>query len=200
LGYRAQVSSKVSGSLSAFYNNYSDLRSVSPTPTNTFYPFPEPDVFENNLEGDSYGIELSANYQLLENWRLHAGYNLLKEDIHIKSGQVDLDGANNETADPQQQFSLRSSVDLASNIDFDTALRWVDQLHLVQSPTDGPLLGTVPAYFELNAHIGWRVNKHVELSLTGQNLLHNRHVEYGFPNASQEAIVRSVYAKVIYRW
>jgi iron complex outermembrane receptor protein len=200
LGYRAQVASKLSASISTFYNNYSDLRSISPTPTNAFYPFPLPDVFANNLEGDTYGFELAANYQLFENWRLHAGYDLLKEDIHAKSGQVDVDGANNETADPQQQFSFRSSWDLSRNVDLDAALRWVDELHLVQSPTDGPTLGTVPAYVELNAHIGWRVNKHFELSLVGQNLLHNRHVEYGFPNASQEAIVRSVYAKVAYHW
>jgi len=200
LGYRAQFDSKVSGSISTFYNNYSDIRSISPTATSTYYPYPLPDVFANNLEGDTYGFELSANYQLFNNWRLHAGYDLLKEDIHVKSGEVDLDGGNNETADPQQQFSIGSSLDLARNLDLDTSLRWVDQFHMVQSPTDGPTLGTVPAYFELNAHLGWRVTKHVELSLTGQNLLHDRHVEYGFPNASQEAIVRSVYAKAVYRW
>jgi iron complex outermembrane receptor protein len=200
LGYRAQISSKVSLSVSTFYNDYSSLRSISATPTSYTYPLALPDVFENNLEGDTYGMELSGNYQVLEGWRLHAGYDLLKEDIHPKPGTIDLDNGGYETADPQQQFSVRSSMNLTRSLDFDAGLRWVDQLHMVQSPTDGPTIGTVPSYFELDARMGWRVTKHLELSLVGQNLLHDRHVEYGFPNASQEAIVRSVYAKASYRW
>jgi iron complex outermembrane recepter protein len=200
LGYRAQIGPKVSGSISTFYNDYSDLRSISSTPTTSYYPLPLPDVFGNNLEGQTYGAEMSGNYQVLEGWRLHAAYDLLKEDIHAISGQVDFAGGHYETADPQQQFSLRSSVDLTRDIDLDATLRWVDELHMVESPTDGPALGTVPSYVELDARVGWRVTQHLELSLVGQNLLHDRHVEYGFPSASQEAIARSVYAKVSYRW
>jgi iron complex outermembrane recepter protein len=200
LGYRAQLGSRVSGSVSTFYNDYSNLRSISSTPTSKYYPLALPDVFENNLEGDTYGFELSGNYQVFDNWRLHAGYDLLKEDIHVKPGQVDFDDGHYETADPQQQFSIRSSMNLTRDIDFDLTLRWVDELHLVQSPTDGPALGTVPSYAELNARIGWRVSKHVEVALVGQNLLHDHHIEYGFPSATQEEIVRSVYGKVTYRW
>jgi iron complex outermembrane receptor protein len=200
LGYRAEIGSKVSTSISTYYNLYNNLRSVSPTPTSADYPFPEPDIFENNLEGDTYGMEVSGNYQVLPNWRLHAGYDLIKEDIHVKPGQVDIDDARDETSDPEQQFQIRSSINLTRDVDFDTALRWVDELHLTESPTDGPAVGTVPSYFELNARLGWRVNKHVELSLVGENLLHNHHVEYGFPDSSQEEIVRSVYAKAVFTW
>lgn len=200
LGYRAQLGPKVSLSVSTYYNDYSNLRSVSPTPTNAHYPFPLPDVFANHLEGDTYGMELSGNYQVLENWRLHAGYNLLQEHIRVQPGQVDVDAGRDETADPQQQVSLRSSVDLTRDVDLDADLRWVDELHMVESPTDGPALGTVPSYVELNARIAWRVNKHLEFALVGQNLLHDHHVEYGFPDSTQEEIVRSVYAKVVFRW
>jgi iron complex outermembrane receptor protein len=200
LGYRAQIASKLSVSASAFYNDYNDLRSVSPTPTNQFYPVALPDIFENNLEGDTYGVELTATYQVLERWRLHAGYDLLKEDIHVKPGQVDVDDAHDETADPQQQFSFRSSTDLTRGVTLDAALRWVDELHLDESPTDGPTLGTVPSYFELDARIGWRVNKHLQLAIVGENLLHGHHVEYGYPDTSQEEIVRTVFAKAVYRW
>jgi iron complex outermembrane receptor protein len=200
LGYRAELGSKASASISAFYNDYNDLRSVSATPTTATYIYPYPDVFQNNLQGNTYGFEASANYQLLDGWRLHGGYDLLKEDIHAKSGSVDVDGALNETADPQQQFSLRSSMDLLRNVEFDTMFRWTDKLTIDNGPTSGPVAGTVPSYCELDARIGWRVNKHVELSLVGQNLLHDHHVEYGFPSSSQEEITRSVFAKVTYRW
>jgi iron complex outermembrane receptor protein len=200
LGYRAEITQKASASVSTFYNDYNDLRSIGSTPTNSYYPLALPDVFGNNLEGQTYGLELSGNYQVFENWRLHAGYNLLKEDIHAKPGFVDVAGGNYETADPQQQWSLRSSVNITRDVDMDATLRWVDELHMVQSPTDGPALGTVPSYIELDARVGWRATKHLELAVVGQNLLHDHHVEYGFPNASQEEIARSVYLKASYRW
>jgi iron complex outermembrane receptor protein len=200
LGYRAEFGTKASASISTYYNDYSDLRSVSPTPTTATYIYPYPDFFQNNLEGDTYGFEASANYQILDGWRLHGGYDLLKEDIHVKPGSVDVDGALNETADPQQQFSLRSSMDLLRNVELDTMFRWVDKLTIDNGPTGGPIAGTVPSYCEMDARIGWRVTKHLDLSLVGQNLLHNHHVEYGFPNSTQEAIERTVYAKVSYHW
>jgi len=48
-------------------------------------------------------------YEALEWWRLTLGYNLLKESLHVAHGQADLNNALNETADPQQQASLRST-------------------------------------------------------------------------------------------
>ena len=54
---------------------------------------------------------------------------LLKEHLHVKPGQVDINNALNETADPQQQFSLRSSMDLPQHVELDAGLRWVDTLH-----------------------------------------------------------------------
>ena len=123
-----------------------------------------------------------------------------KEDIHVRPGAVDVDGALNETADPQQQFALRSSIDLLRNLELDTIFRWADKLTMDSSPTGGPIPGTVPSYGEMDARLGWRVNKNLELSLVGQNLLHSQHVEYGFPSSTQEEIARSVYAKVSYRW
>jgi iron complex outermembrane receptor protein len=191
LGYRAQFAKKVSGSASFFYNDYSDVRSVSLTPV-TLIPF----YFANNLEGETYGVELTADYQILDWWRLHGGYDFLDEYIHVKPGQFDLNQGRNETADPQHQFSIRSSMDLPENVEFDTGLRWVDTLH----NNNGPVVGTVPAYFELDARLAWHPTKQLELAVVGQNLLHNHHTEYGFPDSTREDIVRSVYGKISYRW
>ena len=191
LGYRAQLISKVAASISAFYNEYDDVRSSTPTPVFGF-----PLVFENNLEGETYGFELSATYQPLDWWELRAGYNLLKEDIRVKSGEVDFSNGLNETADPQQQFSVRSSMDLQQNVEWDARLRWVDTLH----NNNGPTPGTVPSYFELDVRLAWRPTKRIELSVVGQNLLHDHHPEYGFPSPTREEIQRSVYGKVSFRW
>jgi iron complex outermembrane receptor protein len=200
VGYRAELMEKVSLSISAFYNAYDDLRSTSSTPTTATYVFPYPVVFENNLEGNTHGLELTANYQMLAWWRLHAGYDLLNEHIYVKPGQVDETGALNETADPRNQVFLRSSMDLPKDFQLDAELRWIDTLTINSGPTGGAVAGTVPSYFELNCRAAWHPTKALELSLVGENLLHNHHPEYGFPSPTREEIERSIFGKVAWRY
>ena len=195
LGYRAQLTSKVSTSVSLFYNDYDDIRSYTPGPAG-FPSFGFPLITHNNLVGETYGLELSATYQLLDWWRLHAGYDLLKENIRVKPGQVDFSAGLNETADPENQFSLRSSMDLPHNVELDAAWRWVDTLH----NNNGPTPGTVPGYFEMDVRLAWHPVKNLELSVVGQNLLHNHHPEYGFPDSTREEIARSVYGKLAWQF
>lgn len=187
LGYRAQLGQKVSASLSAFYNDYNNLRSLSATPT-TVVPL----FWGNNLEGNTWGFELSADYQILDWWRLHGGYDFLKEDIHVKPGETDFDNALGETADPENQVFLRSSMDLPWRTELDTSFRWIDTVH----NNNGGIPGTVPAYAEMDVRLGWHATKNLEISVVGQNLLHDQHPEAGFPNSSQEQIIRSIFGKV----
>jgi iron complex outermembrane receptor protein len=190
LGYRAQMGAKVAGSLSAFYNVYQDLRSINLTPPGTL-PF----IFQNNLRGDTYGFELSVNYQALPWWRLHAGYDWLEENIEIAPGG-DLANGLNETADPKHQVFLRSSMDLPWRLEFDAAARWIDTVHNSNFSTPG----TVPSYAELDLRLAWHATRNLELSIVGQNLLHDQHPESGFPGPAQEEITRSVYGKIAFRW
>jgi iron complex outermembrane receptor protein len=193
LGYRAVITPRVSGSISGFYNQYSDVRSVNITPGGLFsLPF----YFANNLEGETHGVELSANYQMLDGWRLRFGYDLLKEYLHVKPGQSDINHGLNETADPQQQFSLRSSMDLPHDVQFDAGLRWVDTLRI----NNNGVPAGVPSYFELEARLGWQITKRVEVSVTGQNLLHSQHPEYGLAGPTQTEIQRAVFGKIAIRW
>ena len=74
-------------------------------------------------------------------------------------GATDATDATNETADPQQQVSLRSSMDLPRNITLDAALRWVDKLHINNGPTGGPVVGIVPSYFELDSRLAWHAER-----------------------------------------
>jgi len=195
LGYRAQLGPKVSGSISTFYNVYDNVRSTSVSPPPARFGLPL--FYENNLEGQTYGIELSVNYQALDWWRLHGGYNFLKEDIHVKSGHRDFNNALNETADPEHQFSIRSSMDLPKKIELDAGLRWVDSFRFNKNRVPA----TVPNYFELDLRLGWHPHKDLELSIVGQNLLHDHHLEYVISGSNpREEIVRSVYGKVTWRY
>ena len=190
LGYRAQLARQVSGSLSAFYNDYDHLRSLNYSPGMT-----PPLIFENHLRAHTYGFEASADYQVLEWWRLHGGYDLLKEDFVIGPGG-DLDNGLNEAADPQQQVFLRSSMDLPFHTQLNASARWIDTVH----NNNGPTPGTIPSYAELDLRLAWQVTKRLEVSIVGQNLLHEYHAEAGFPGPTQEEIQRNVYGKVTFRW
>jgi iron complex outermembrane recepter protein len=193
LGYRAQFSSRVSGSASTYFNEYDNIRSVTAGPP----PFYLPEYFQNNLKAETCGLELNGDWQVVEGWRLHGGYTLLNERVHVKPGQTDATQALNETSDPRNQFSVRSAFDLPQNVELDGGLRWVDSLRINNNGTPA----TVPSYFELDARLGWRPLHWLEIALVGQNLLHDRHYEYGVPGApATEEISRSVYGKVSVRW
>jgi len=195
LGYRATFGSQWSGSLSTFLNDYDHLRSTAATATTAVYPFPYPVYFQNNLEGVTDGLELASSYQATDWWQVHVGYDLLLEHLHVKPGQMDTTGSLGETADPKGQAFLRSSMDLPHGITLDSALRWVDALHIDNSPTGGPVVGVVPAYWQLDSRLAWRATRNLTISLAGQDLLREYHVEYGFPLPAREQIARSVFAR-----
>jgi len=58
----------------------------------------------------------------------------------------------------------------------------------------------VPSYVELNARLAWRVNRTLELSVSGENLLHAHHAEYNPDSAGREEIPRLVYAKAAFSY
>jgi iron complex outermembrane receptor protein len=191
LGFRTNLNKRVLGSLAGFYNRYDDIRSARPTP-GTLIPL----TFANDIEAETYGVELSATFQAAERWRLTAGYNLLKEDVRVKAGRTDFNNALNETSDPEHQVSLRSSMDLAKGFEWDAHLRWVDTLRT----HDGPRESTVPSYLDLDLRIGWRAGRNLELSVVGRGLLHDRHPEYGPVSPTRVELRRSVHAKVAWRF
>lgn len=186
-GYRGQIAPRASVTLSTYYNKYDDLRSLGFTP-GTIIPL----VFENNLEGHTYGAELSATWDVRDNWQVRAGYDLLREALRVKPGQVDLNHGLNETADPRGQFSLHSLLSLPRGWELDATYRWVDSFVM----NNGGIPSRMPAYDEMDARLGWRVSAEWEISVDGTNLLHPSHVEYGAVPALRTAIARTVLATV----
>lgn len=196
LGYRAQLGSRATLSLSTFYNEYDKLRSTSLGAPDPLFGLPFPFYFENNLEGETHGFELTARYQVLDGWRLQAGFNLLRENLRVKPGETDFNNALNETADPEQQFALRSSVNLPNNIELDTDLRWVGERII----NDAGVATTVPEFWAMDLRLGWRPTKHLQLSLVGRDLLDRRHPEYAVPDPTRVEIERSFYGKVAWNF
>jgi iron complex outermembrane recepter protein len=117
------------------------------------------------------------------------GYTELRIHIRPKPGSTDTTRGSNESHDPKHQFSLRSSLDLPGQFEFDAMFRYVT--HIANQ--------SVPTYEELDVRLAWRPTPNLEFSLVGQNLLHQRHVEFGAPATRQE-IERGMYGKVVWHF
>jgi iron complex outermembrane receptor protein len=194
-GLRGQVAGRLSASVAGYYNRYGRLRSTSPSPPPAVAGLPL--FFENNLEGETRGVEMSLDYQPREWWRLHAGGALFGQDIRVEAGKVDFNQALNETADPGRRFSLRSSMNLVRSLELDLGFRHVGSFRY----NNGGVPAEVPGYHDLDAHLLWHASGKLDVSIAGQNLLRDQHLEYviSSPNPRVE-IRRGLYGKLVLRW
>lgn len=168
IGYRGQPTPRTSLSVSAFYNLYDDLRTTGSTAG--WLPL----VLDNDLEGETYGVEAWGSYDVNDWWRLRAGFNWLHKDLRLKPGSDDFSNMQTAGQDPVYQGQLHSEMSLAPGLELDLRLRRVGRVFPSQ----------VPAYTELDAHLGWHLSPSLELSLYGSNLLNARHLEVNDPPTS----------------
>jgi iron complex outermembrane recepter protein len=188
LGVKAQPSSELSFSISAFYNRYDDLRSIEFNLA-TLLPL----EWGNEIRGHTYGLEAWGDYGVTPWWKLSAAASLLKESFKFKPDATSLllpglPGVEQQGNDPQYQASLKSSMNLGSKATFDAALRYVGARPLPR----------VPDYFELDARAAYKLSTHVELSISARNLLHARHQEY--PAAEANPVTRKILAGLQWRF
>jgi iron complex outermembrane receptor protein len=192
LGYRVQAGSRVSVDLSMFYNRYRELRTLEPgAPFLETDPVPHLDiplVFSNQMHGTTEGLELSAHFKVTDRWTLSPGYALLHMNLRTDPSSGDTTTvANTEGSNPRHQAQLRSSVTMPRGFAWDTSIYFVDRLPAQQ----------VPSYTRLDMRFSWRPVERLELSVVGQNLLQDLHVESDDIVTSVEPtqVQRSVYAK-----
>ncbi len=181
-GYRGQLSEKLSVSFGAFLSDYYQLRSINNDPGP-----PQRLVFANDQEGHAAGVELSGNYWYSDKWRLRGAYTLFDKSIYATSNAVVPGSQEFEGIDPRHQFLVQSILDLPAGFETDLVLRYVSRLYRTG------LTAEVPAYFGLDVRLAKRI-KWFELSLVGQNLLQDKHVEFG-----SLQIPRNIYARLTYR-
>lgn len=192
LGYRIFLWDQVSLDISGFYNDYDNLTTAQVNgPPQFMVPPPHlelPLQITNGLKGETYGVEIDAAWQVLENWRLTGYYSFIQMHLDISPypGDPMMQSSSDDVS--RQQFSIRSSFDFLSEFHWDLWLRYVDQL-------PSRLVGD---YTTLDTRLAWRPVKDLEFSIVGQNLIDSGHIEFTseFVQVDHSTIERSFYFKV----
>ncbi|MCW5651223.1 MAG: TonB-dependent receptor [Ramlibacter sp.] len=177
LGWRAQPRAALSYAVTLFHHDFSRLRSLDQTPSGG--------SLNNNFEGTLTGLSAWAALRMNDHWRVNASYVFQRERLRARAGVPPPSAMEALGNDPSHRVTLGSSHDLGRATTLDLQLRRVGAL---PSPT-------VPAYTALDLRLGWKVNPNLELSVTGRNLNHARHVEWN----TQVDLLRSVFVKAVWR-
>src|SRR5262249_24517610 len=108
LGYRQQVTDRLSFDTALFYNRYRSLAVFAST-----------NNLLNGMDGEGYGVEVAATWRRTDWWKLSAAYSYLRLCLHTDpnlSAGTRAVGESAEKTTPQNNFYLRSSFDLSHNV------------------------------------------------------------------------------------
>jgi iron complex outermembrane recepter protein len=192
-GFRSWFMDTLSIDVAAYYNIYDNLRDQAaevPFVDTSFSPpvLILPYKNNNNMDGETYGVELAADYRPFEWWKLKAAYTFLQ--INLQSDDLLTLGMEQsvEGSSPHNQISLRSIMDLKKNFELDLWGRYVDSL----------TAQNVDSYITMDARLAWRPSKTLEVAVVGQNLFDESHPEFEpqFLQTIPTEVERGVYFKV----
>jgi len=202
LGWRTEISDRLSVDIAAFYNMYDDLRSLVPDPGG---PVVETDplpvhatqffLLGNSSEATTQGVELAADLVLTDEWRLRAGYTFLTLDVDDPIGAVE---TGIDEASAKNRVFVRSMVTLPIGFEFDANFRYVDNLSTEVSGVSNQ----VDSYLTADVRLAYDISDSIELSVVGLNLFEDDHKEFGpsvFAPGSPTGVERSFYGKITYK-
>jgi iron complex outermembrane receptor protein len=197
-GYRAQPAGPFSIDVATFFNTYTDLATtepgppflvVNPAPSHFVFPL----VWGNKMHGTTDGIEVSSNWKVNDRWTLSPGYALLQMHLHTDPTSQDTTTlADTEGSSPRHQAQLRSHLNLPCHFIWDVSGYFVERLPDQQ----------VPSYTRLDTQLSRQLGEGLELSLVGQNLLRDHHLESNdmLTSVNPTEVKRSAYAKIVWRF
>jgi iron complex outermembrane receptor protein len=193
LGYRYLFGKTLYVDLTGFYNHYHDLFSEditgglyledNPAPVHLLLPA----QFRNDLYGITKGAEIAPEWRPVNFWRLRGSYSYLHMNLGTSNDPDNVPtAAATVGSSPQHEATVQSALDMGKRFQLDLIFRYVSAL-------PGSL---VPAYSTGDARFGWRLNRELDLSFVGRNLLQPWHYEDGGDPGPLVGIKRSAYVKL----
>lgn len=171
LGYRQKVSNNLLLDIAAFYNDYTDLRTLESAGIVFESGIPFVDVLaENHGYGETYGVEAFADWKVNDKWNLKASYSLLKMKLKIKDGSTDTGLEGDDEESPTNQFNITSEYKIQDNLKLNNIFYFVDDLKI--GTTD------IPSYYRLDAVLNWDYSPSVSFDLAAKNLLDDQYPQF----------------------
>jgi iron complex outermembrane receptor protein len=200
-GYRTQVSKRLTLDATVFIGDYDRLLTHEPqAPYFTTSPAPPhlviPSIYENLGGALTYGSEFSAHWDVTKWWRISPGYSFLEMNMSQASSSNDTSFGTTPGDSPKHLAQLRSNITLPHRVEWDTSAYYTGLLTGASTSS-----GAVPAWVRVDTRVGWRFGESTEISVTGQNLLTPRHVEFldGLQVTPMET-ARAVVARIVWRY
>jgi iron complex outermembrane receptor protein len=198
IGYRTQLSEQLSLDLTAFYNSYTNVVSREfGSPFLEFNPAPVhlvvPISAGNFIHGETHGAEMALNWKPVSRWTLSPGYSYLQLHMHRDPASTDtFTPVTIEGSSPREQAQLRSHFELPSGWSWDASVYYVGRLPALQ----------IPSYTRVDTGLTWNIGEKLSLSIVGQNLLHDHHLESSGPDqiVVSSSVKRSAYAKLTWQF
>ena len=192
-GYRATLSGRLSIDVTAYYNHYTKQRAQQPaatffesTPAPPHFVFPT--RFQNIMHGEAHGWESVVQWRVSDRWTLRPGYAFEQVHMHLQPGSASSSSVSvTEGSAPVNSAQLRSNLALPHGLSWDASAYFVGR---IANPV-------VPSYTRLDTSLSWQAQERLSLSLVGQNLIKDRHIEYFDIQRSVATtfVKRSAYAK-----
>lgn len=198
LGYRVALSPSLSLDVAAYFSDYQHQETAEPAaPFFESAPAPphlvQPFIFGNLMHGEAHGLELAANWKVTDRWMLSPGYAFEQVHLHLDAASHDTSSVRQEEgSSPVHSAQLRSHLALSRGVGWDASLYFVDRLRS----------GAIPSYTRLDTGITWRWTEQLSMSVVGQNLVKDRHLEFVDENGTVRStlIKRSIYGKLTWQF
>ena len=196
-GLRQLLWRKLYVDVATFHNQHDNIESYGgPAPLLTFptnpYPYEQINIqFANGLRGVSDGIEIAPDWKPLSWFEVRGNYSHVHVALHSKPGFDQEAYANSiEGSSPHREASVQGIFTLPHRLEVVPDYRFVSAL-----PADD-----VPSYQTAGARISYHVERHLDLSVSGRNLLQPQHKEITGDNSNPVGIKREVVAGLTWYW
>ena len=216
-GWRKQFSNFLSVDTAMFVTDYQNLRGARMRP-NTASGLPQAlaclaangpgacyvtlDGYNSNVDkARSFGGEVAVEWHPRAWWKVQAHYSHLRVKV-VRTGDIlgDMNVSSLENSAPRHQFSLYNNFSLPYRLNLDVRLRYNSDT--AYYTLNREQMTVLPAYTGLDMRLAWKASRHTELSVSGRNLLKDRHTEFinTFPMTRAFDVQRSVLVQAVTRF
>ena len=186
VGYKNSMLRSLSFDLSAFINEYSELRTFKsgrPPFGNVAVPL---DI-ANDGSARNIGYEINLKYEPTSRWWVAANYSYIKPNYQLEAGVVDPTFTNEERRTPSHMGTIRGAYALSDSLTANQSLYYLDTLESFN----------IKSQLNYDANIIYTVAPDIEIGLYGNNLLEDQHQEFSAPLYGEAAYVpRSFFIKM----